>query len=188
MTPSAPVVLSTAVDLLGDRVLWGALLAVGAASLLAALVAGTAALAVARWRGYSRAPPRLLAARVLRRPDDAVGRWAPLAVHFGLGLVALAAVGLVYLAASVLTSVLWPAGGPGLLRGPAVTAVLLVVGGAAVWWAVAHRWLPAVADRLDRPVRAVRRQAAVVGVAYAAVAAVVYPPLLFLALMLVFFR
>lgn len=168
--------------------IWGTILGVGVASLLSGVAAGSIALGVARWRGYSWGPPRLLAARLLRRPYADVGRWPAVAVHFGLAVLALVAVGLVFLGVSVLTSVFGPAGGSVLVHGPAITAGLLMFGGIAAWLGLGYRWLPAWADVLDRPVATVRRQSAVVGVVYAADATVTYPFLLFLALMAVFFR
>jgi hypothetical protein len=168
--------------------LLGTLTAIGVASLLTGLVAGTVVLGLVRLLGYSWAPPRLLAARLLRRPYEDVDRWAVVALHYGLAVFSLVAAGAVYLGGSILLAVYGPAGGPLLGTGPMVVAALLLLGGVAAWAAFAYRWLPAAADAVDRPIEALRRQAAVVGVAYAVVAGPLFAFLMFLVMMAIFFR
>lgn len=169
----------------GDALL-GTLTAVGTAALVAGVVAGAIVLGLARLLGFSWAPPRLLAARLLRRPYERVGRPTAMAVHFVLAVIALAAAGGVLLGGSALQS--GPAGVPLLGGGPLVVAVVLLLGGAATWAVFAYRWLPAATDVVDRPVGVLRRQAAVVGVVYAVVAGPLFAFLLFLAMIAVFFR
>jgi len=171
-----------------DNALLGLLMAVGVASLLAGLAAGTVVLGLVRLLGYSWAPPRLLAARLFQQPYEDVGRWAVVGLHFGLAVLSLVAVGAVYLGGSTLLAVYGPAGGPLLGTGPLVVAVLLLLGGVAAWAVFAYRWLPAAADAVDRPVGVLRRQAAVVGIAYAVIAGPLFAFLLFLAMMAIFFR
>lgn len=168
--------------------LLGTLTAIGVASLLAGLAAGTVVLGLVRLLGYSWAPPRLLAAWLLQQPYEDVGRWAVVCLHFGLAVLSLVAVGAVYLGGSTLLAVYGPAGGPLLGTGPMVVAVLLLLGGVAAWVVFAYRWLPAAADAVDRPVGVLRRQAAVVGIAYAVIAGPLFAFLLFLAMMAIFFR
>lgn len=168
--------------------LLGTLTAIGVASILTGLAAGTVVLGLVRLLGYSWAPPRLLAARLLHRPYEDVGRWAVVGLHFGLAVLSLVAAGAVYLGGSTLLAVYGPAGGPLLGTGPMVIAALLLLGGVAAWAAFAYRWLPAAADTVDRPVGVLRCQAAVVGIAYAVIAGPLFAFLLFLAMMAIFFR
>lgn len=171
--------------ILGDPLL-GTLTAVGVASLLAGLVAGAVVLGLVRLLGYSWAPPRILASQLLRRPYEQVGRWTVIGVHFGLAVLALVAAGAIFLGGSTLLG--GPAGVSVLGGGPLYVAALLLLGGAVAWVVFAYRWLPAAADVVDRPVRVLRRQAAVVGVVYALLTGPLFAFLLFLGMMLIFFR
>ena len=56
------------------------------------------------------------------------------------------------------------------------------------WLTLDRRLLPAAADLTDLSRTTLRRQSAVALATYVAVTAVVYPVVLFLALMLIFFR
>jgi hypothetical protein len=166
----------------------GALAAIGAASLVAGVVAGGVVLGVARALGFSWVTPRLLAARLLRRPYEAVGRRAVVGVHFLLAVLVLVVAGAVYLGGSILLSVFGPSG-PSLLGGGLpIVGGLLLLGAIAAWAVFAYRWLPSASAVEDVSIRTLRRQAAVVLVTYAVVAGVLYPLLLFVSLMLVFFR
>ena len=168
--------------------LFGTLTALAVASLLTALVAGTLVLGVVRLLDYSWTPPRLLAARVLRRPHEQVGRWAVLSVHFGVVVLVLFVAGAVFLGASILTEVGGSAGVPLVGGGPVASVALLLLGAAIAWAVFAYRWLPAAADVIDRPAAVLRRQSAVVGLVYAVLAGPLFAFLLFLSMMVIFFR
>ena len=171
-----------------SNTLLGAAVAIGSASLVAGTVAGTVVLGLARLLGFSWAPPRLLAARLLRRPYEDVGRLGAAGIHFSLSVLVLFVAGAVFLGGSILVSVFGPAGLPLLGGGPVLVVALLFLGGLAAWALLAYRWLPAARDVSDYPLGTLRRQAAVVFVAYAIAAGVLYPILLFVAMMIVFFR
>lgn len=166
----------------------GHLAAIGVASLVSGIVAGAVALAVARLGGYSWAPPRALASRLFRMPAERVGTGLAALVHFVLAVGGLVAVGFVFIEGSALLAVVGAPGLPMLASGPVVVGALLLVGGIVAWVVVANRWLPDVAKAADLSVGELRRQAATVGLVYAATAIVVYPLVLFVAMMLVFFR
>jgi hypothetical protein len=168
--------------------LWGTVVALGSASLVAGLAAGFLALGVARLRGYSLAPARVAAARVLGRPTDRVGRTVAVTVHLLLSVVVLFVLGALYLGGSILLAVFVPSPVSMLGGAPVALGVLLLVTVAVGWWLLTSRWLPAVARETDAAPGALRRQAAVVVATYAVVAAVTYPVVLFVTMMLVFFR
>lgn len=166
----------------------GAVLALGSASLVAGLFSGLAALGVAKLRGYSWAPARVLAARLLGRPYERVGLKAAVAVHLLCSVVVLFVLGTLYLGGSIVLAVFAPPQvtlfGGGLLGIGALLLVTMAVG----WWVLTTRWVPAATRETDEPVGTVRRQAVVVVASYVLVAAFTYPAVLFVTMMLVFFR
>lgn len=163
----------------------GMVTALVVAASLAGLVAGGITLVVTRLLGYSWAPPRLIVARLLRRPYDDVGRSGAVAAHFALSILSLLVAGAVFLGGSILFPS--PAGASILGSGPLYIAALLVLGGSVVWAAFAYRWLPAAADVVELPIGDRRRQAAIVGVLFTVIAAPIFAFLQFLAMMVRFF-
>jgi hypothetical protein len=131
---------------------------------------------------------RVLAARLLGRPYEGVGRNTVVAVHLLLSVVVLFVLGSLYLAGSILLAVFAPPQvsmfGGGLLA----VGVLLLVTVAVGWWVLATRWVPAATRETGEPVGTVRRQSAVVVGTYAVVAGLTYPVVLFVTMMLVFFQ
>jgi outer membrane protein assembly factor BamB len=166
----------------------GAVAALAGASVVAGLVAGTVVLVLTRLLGYSWAVPHLLAARLLRRPYADTGRAATVTVHYLVSIVVPFVAGAVYLGGSILVATVGVPALPILGGGLMFTAAFLLVAAAATWLALDNRLLPAAADLTDVPRAALRRQSAVALGTYVAVTAVVFPVVLFLALMLVFFR
>ena len=130
----------------------------------------------------------LVAARLPRRPYEDVGRLGAAGIHFLLSVLVPVVAGAVSLGGSILVSVSDPSGLPLFGGGPILVVALLFLGGLAVWAVLAYRWLPAATDVAGLPLGTPRRQAAVVLVAYAAVAGVLYPTLLFVAVPIAFFR
>ncbi len=173
--------------ILSDTLL-GTLAALAAASLVAGLLAGTVTLGLARLRGYSWAPPRVVASRVLRRPYADTGRLAAAAVHVVLAVVVPFVLGALFLGVSIAVPALGLPAVPLLGGGLVYVGALLVLTAAGGWALLTSRWLPAAASAADVELGRLRRQAAVVVGTYAVVTGLVYPLLLFLAMMLVFFR
>lgn len=166
----------------------GAVLALSSASLVAGGLSGVAALGVAKLRGYSWAPARVLAARLLDRPYERVGRTAAIAVHFLCSVVVLFVLGAVYLAGSIVLAVFAPPQVSMLGGGFLAIGILLLVTVVIGWWVLARRWIPATIRETGDPVGTVRRETAMVVATYVLVAAFTYPAVLFAAMMLVFFR
>ena len=166
----------------------GAVLALGSASLVAGFLSGLVSLGVATLRGYSWAPARVLASRLLGRPFERVGRNAAVAVHLLLSVVVLFVLGALYLAGSIVLAVFAPPQvsmvGGGLLAIGGLLLVTVAVG----WWVLTTRWVPAATRETGEPLGTLRRQAAVVVATYVVVAGLTYPVVLFVAMMLVFFR
>ena len=166
----------------------GTIAALGGASVVAGLLAGTVVLVLTRLLGFSWAVPRLLAARGLRRSYEATGRLATVAVHYLISVVVPFVAGAVYLGGSILIATMGLPGPPMLGGGLLFVAVFLLVAATVTWLALDRRLLPAAADLTDLSRTTLRRQSAVALATYVAVTAVVYPVVLFLALMLIFFR
>jgi hypothetical protein len=166
----------------------GGVLALGSASLVAGLLSGLVSLGVARLRGYSWAPARVLAARLLGRPSERVGRKAAVAVHLLLSVGVLFVLGVLYLAGSIVVAVFAPPQVSMVGGGLLVISGLLLGTVAVGWWVLATRWIPAVTRETGDPVGTVRRQATLVVATYVVVAVFTYPVGLFVMLMLVFFR
>jgi hypothetical protein len=186
--PGGDGVLGTLADWLSSDTFRGAVLALGSASLVAGLLSGLAALGVARFRGYSWAPARVLGARLLGRPAERVDRYAAVGVHLLVSVVLLFVVGALYLAGSILVAVFAPPQVSMFGGGVLAVGALLLVTVAAGWWVLATRWLPAATRETDETAGALRRQAAVVLATYVVVATFSYPVVLFASMMLVFFR
>lgn len=166
----------------------GTMLALGSASLVAGVISGLLTLGVARFRGYSWAPVRVVAARLLRRPYERVSRTAATVVHLLLSVAVLFVLGAVYLGGSILFAVFGPPPVSMLGGGLIVAGSLLLVTIAVGWWVVTRRWLPAATRQTGGADRQLRRQAAVILATYAVVAVFTYPLVLFVTMMLVFFR
>lgn len=172
-----------------NRAVLGILVAAAGAAVIAGTIAGGVALGVARAFDFAFEPPRWLAAWVFRRSPGTVTRAQVLAVHFGGGVLALTIVGVTGYLAAIAGGVALGGSGPSLLRsGPVVGVGLLLSLGFVAWLTFAYQWLPAQAGRLDRTVTAVRRESLIVVVVYGVVAGIVFPTLLFLTSMAVFFR
>jgi outer membrane protein assembly factor BamB len=164
------------------------------AGLTTGLLAGLLSLAAVELLGLSRAPQRLLASRLFGGPPAEVrprGRYAAhLLAGVGIALVvgSLAAVGwlVVPLLAALVASVV-PVVVPGLAL-LSVPLALLLVGGVvgAFWWVLAYRWLPARESVLDEPLGVVRRDWALLHVAYALVLVAAFPFVAFVFALVIF--
>jgi MFS family permease len=130
----------------------------------------------------------VLAARLLGRPSERVGRKAAVAVHLLLSVGVLFVLGVLYLAGSIVVAVFAPPQVSMVGGGLLVISGLLLGTVAVGWWVLATRWIPAVTRETGDPVGTVRRQATLVVATYVVVAVFTYPVGLFVMLMLVFFR
>lgn len=173
--PSAIAFISRFLPVLGDFAGFFAvvtLVYLGVGSVFG-LVAGALAFGIVTGLRLSRTPLQLLAARIFRIPLDEVTRGKEFAGFLAASVAATFAVGLV----SALSFGLFPING---LLGAAV-----VFGGA--WAVLAYRWLPAHPDALDRDAGTVRRQWAILLGVYGLVVGLIYPLVVFVILLGIYF-
>lgn len=142
----------------------GTVFGVLAGTLLYGLVAGLR---------FSRTPLQLLAARVFRVPLAEVTRRQ----EFGSFLLASVAGVLLVGIVSALSFGAFPVNG--------LLAAVAVVGGA--WAVLVYRWLPSHPEALDREKRQVRRQWGVVLAIFGVVAGLLYPLVVFVILLGIYF-
>ena len=121
----------------------------------------------------SRAPLRLLAARVFRIPVREVTRRAEFGGLLSASVLGTLVVGLV----SALTFGTFPLNG--------LLTALVVFGGA--WAVLAYRWLPTHADDLDRDAGSIRRQWGVLLAVHGLIAGLLYPLVVFVILLGMYF-
>lgn len=121
----------------------------------------------------SRTPLQLLAARIFRIPAPEVTRRTEFGGFLLASVLGTLAVGLV----SALTFGLFPVNG--------ILTALVVFGGA--WALLAYRWLPANGDDLDRDVGSIRRQWGVLLTIYGLIVGLLYPLVVFVILMGIYF-
>ncbi|MFU8868588.1 PQQ-binding-like beta-propeller repeat protein [Natronococcus sp.] len=121
----------------------------------------------------SRTPLRLFAARLFRTPAADVSRRTEFAGALVASITAVLAVGVV----SALTFGAFPFNG--LLAAGAVFG--------ATWAVLAYRWLPTHPDDLDREARTIRRQWGVLLAVYGLLVGLLYPLVVFVVLMGIYF-
>ncbi len=122
---------------------------------------------------FSRTPLQLLAVRIFRIPARDVTRRKEFGGFLLASVLGTLAVGLV----SALTFGLFPVNG--------IFAAIVVFGGA--WALLAYRWLPAHADDLDRDASSIRRQWGVLLAIYGLIVGLLYPLVVFVILMGIYF-
>lgn len=137
------------------------------------IVGGVALYGILVGLGLSRTPVRLLAARLYREPIDEVTRRQEVGSLLVGSLVTVLLVGVV----STLTFGTFPINGLG--------AAIVVLGGA--WAVLVYRWLPDYADDLDREAGQIRRQWGILLGVYALFVGLVYPFVVFVILMGIYF-
>jgi outer membrane protein assembly factor BamB len=164
------------------------------AGLTTGLLAGLVSLATVELLGLSRAPQRVLAARLFGGPPTEVRPGERYAAHLlasvGLALAvgSLAAVGWLVvplLAALVASAVPVVVPGLALLSVPLALLLVGVVVG-TFWWVLAYRWLPAEESVLDEPLGVVRRDWALLHAAYGLVLVAAFPFVAFVFALVIF--
>lgn len=138
-----------------------------------ALVSGAAVFGLITGFGISQAPIGLVAARVFRVPFDSVTRRQTFAVFLLASVGAALGVG----AISAVTFGTFPING--------LLGALAVFGG--IWALLAYRLLPTHADALELDVGQIRRQWGLLLAGYGLVVGVVYPLVVFVVLMGIYF-
>ncbi len=137
------------------------------------IVTGTALYGLVAGLRLSRTPLQLLAARIFRIPARDVTRRTEFGGFLLASVLGTLAVGLV----SALTFGLFPANG--------ILAAIVVSGGA--WALLAYRWLPAHAEALDRDAGSIRRQWGLLLAVYGLIVGLLYPLVVFVILMGIYF-
>ena len=149
-----------------------ALVYVGVGTLFG-IVAGVGMYGLIAGVRLSRSPLQLLAARIFRIPTGEVTRRKEFGGFLLASVLGVLAVG----AVSALTFGLFPING--------IAAAVVVFGG--FWTILAYRWLPTHADSLDSDVGSIRRQWGGLLAIYGLIVGLLYPLVVFVILMGIYF-